>query len=147
MHGDDQRFGLLVNPDLTYRRIVFDLADANHFLGPVVLDTVRVAFMEQEEEFEAIYSPSAREDRAKPNPVASLAKNHAATGNPSFLQDPVTAISGPVIFTGRKGSSINDDIVEEIKQTIRAARHYRDDNPAEFQLWENAVLNMGAPQD
>lgn len=145
--NDGQRFGFLVNPDLTSRRLVFDLADASKFLGRVVHDSVRVAFVQPEDEYEAVFSPDARDHRAQPNPVASLAKNQASTGNPSFLQDPTSAISGPVIFTGRNGESIDDDIVEQIKQTIRAVRNYREDNPQEFELWENAVLNMGKPQD
>ena len=144
---DTQRFGFLVNPDLTYRRLIFDLGHAHQFLGPVVHDTVRVAFLQQDDEFEAVYSPQAREQRAQPNPVASLAKSNAATGNPQFLQDPGSAISGPVIFTGRGGKSIDDDIVEQVKQAIRAVRNYREDNPEEFELWQNAVLNMGEPLD
>ena len=61
------------------------------------------------------------------------------------MQDPSTAISGPVIFMGRGGHSIDDEIVNEIKQAIRAVRHYRDDNEEEFGLWRNAVLNLGTP--
>ena len=62
------------------------------------------------------------------------------------LQDPSTAISGPVIFTGRDGKSIDDEVVEGIKNTIRAVRTYRQDNEEEYQLWRNAVLNLGTPQ-
>ncbi len=143
--SDRERFGFLVNPDLTYHRIVFDIDSANQFLGPVVRENVRVAFVTQGEIFEALYSPEARDNRAAPNPVASMARNTAATDNPNFLQDPVSAISGPVIFLGRDGRSIDDESVEEIKQSIRAVRNYREDNEEEWQLWENAVLNMGTP--
>ncbi len=143
--NDRERFGFLVNPDLTYHRIVFDMDSANQFLGPVVRDSVRVSFVNHENEYEAIFSPEARENRAEPNPVASMARNTAATDNPNFLQDPSTAISGPVIFMGRGGHSIDDEIVNEIKQAIRAVRHYRDDNEEEFGLWRNAVLNLGTP--
>ena len=142
-----ERFGLLVNPDLTYHRIVFDLDDANQFLGPVVRESVEVAFVQQDNEFEAYYSPQARENRAAPNPLASMARNQAATDNPNFLTDPSTAISGPVIFMGRHGKSIDDDIVEQIKQAIRAVRNYKVDNAEEYELWYNAVLNMGSEQD
>lgn len=144
--SDHEKFGLLVNPDLTFHRIVFDLDDANQFLGPVVQEGVKVAFEREGSVYEAFYSPEAKERSAEPNPVASMARNTAATDNPSFLQDPSTAISGPVIFTGRGGKSIDDDVVEEIKNTIRAVRNYREDNEEEYQLWRNAVLNLGSPQ-
>lgn len=146
IHSDHEKFGLLVNPDLTFHRIVFDLDDANQFLGPVVREGVKVAFEQDGPTYEAFYSPEAKEKGAEPNPVASMARNTAATDNPSFLQDPTTAISGPVIFTGRDSKSIDDEVVEEIKNTIRAVRHYREDNEEEYQLWRNAVLNMGTPQ-
>lgn len=145
--NDHERFGFLVNPDLTYHRIVFDLDDANQFLGPVVRESVRVAFVSQDNEFEAFFSPEARENSAAPNPVASMARNQAATDNPNFLTDPASAISGPVIFMGRHGKSIDDDIVEQIKQAIRAVRNYKQDNAEEFELWHNAVLNMGSVQE
>lgn len=145
--SDHERFGFLVNPDLTYHRIVFDIDDANQFLGPVVQETVKVSFVQQDNQYEAIYSPQARENRALPNPVASMAQATAATDNPNFLQDPAAAISGPVIFTARGGHSIDDEIVGEIKQAIRAVRNYREDNEEEFTLWENAVFNMGTPQE
>lgn len=145
--SDRERFGLLVNPDLTYRRIVFDTETASRFLGPVVRESVHVAFVNQDNMFEAVFSPEARENRAAPNPVASMARNTAATDNPNFLQDPATAISGPVIFMGRGGQSIDDEIVDEIEQSIRAVRNYREDNEEEWALWENAVLNLGTPQE
>ena len=58
---DHERFGFLVNPDLTYRRIIFDIDHASQFLGPVVLEGVRVAFSQNDTQYEAIYSPQARE--------------------------------------------------------------------------------------
>lgn len=146
IHSDHEKFGLLVNPDLTFHRIVFDLDDANQFLGPVVNEGVKVAFEHDGPVYDAYFSPSAKEKRADPNPVASMARNTAATDNPAFLQDPSTAISGPVIITGRDGKSIDDEVVEEIKNTIRAVRNYREDNEEEYQLWRNAVLNLGTPQ-
>lgn len=147
VRNDRERFGFLVNPDLTYRRIVFDIDDANQFLGPVVNETVEVAFVQQDNLFDAIYSPEARENCALPNPVASMAKNQAATDNANFLQDPTNAISGPVIFVGRGGQSVDDEIVEQIKQAIRAVRNYIEDNAEEYELWQNAVRNMGSHQE
>lgn len=144
---DHERFGFLVNPDLTYHRIVFSTRSAEQFLGPTVRETVEVAFVQQDNEFEAVYSPEARDNRAAPNPVASMARNQAATDDPNFLTDPVHAISGPVIFTGRGGKSIDDEIVTQIKQAIRAVRNYIEDNEEEFRLWNNAVQNMGYVQE
>ena len=144
---DHERFGFLVYPDLTYHRIVFGTRSAEQFLGPTVHEQVEVAFVQQDNEFQAIYSPEAREQCAAPNPVASMARNQAATDNPNFLNDPVHAISGPVIFTGRGGKSIDDEIVTQIKQAIRAVRNFINDNGEEYELWRNAVLNMGSPQE
>ncbi|MCT1449464.1 hypothetical protein [Corynebacterium sp. p3-SID1194] len=146
IHSDNEKFGLLVNPDLTFHRIVFDIDSANQFLGPVVQESVKVAFEQDGPTYDAYFSPEAKEKSADPNPVASMARNTAATDNPAFLQDPSTAISGPVIFTGREGKSIDDEVVEGIKNTIRAVRNYRQDNEEEYQLWRNAVLNLGTPQ-
>ena len=145
-NSDNEKFGLLVNPDLTFHRIVFDIESANQFLGPVVQESVKVAFEQDGPTYDAYFSPEAKEKSADPNPVASMARNTAATDNPAFLQDPSTAISGPVIFTGREGKSIDDEVVEGIKNTIRAVRNYRQDNEEEYQLWRNAVLNLGTPQ-
>lgn len=145
-NSDNEKFGLLVNPDLTFHRIVFDIDSANQFLGPVVQESVKVAFEQDGPTYDAYFSPEAKEKSADPNPVASMARNTAATDNPAFLQDPSTAISGPVIFTGREGKSIDDEVVEGIKNTIRAVRNYRQDNEEEYQLWRNAVLNLGTPQ-
>lgn len=146
IHSDNEKFGLLVNPDLSFHRIVFDIDSANQFLGPVVQESVKVAFEQDGPTYDAYFSPEAKEKSADPNPVASMARNTAATDNPAFLQDPSTAISGPVIFTGREGKSIDDEVVEGIKNTIRAVRNYRQDNEEEYQLWRNAVLNLGTPQ-
>ena len=146
IHSDNEKFGLLVNPDLTFHRIIFDIDSANQFLGPVVQESVKVAFEQDGPTYDAYFSPEAKEKSADPNPVASMARNTAATDNPAFLQDPSTAISGPVIFTGRDGKSIDDEVVEGIKNTIRAVRNYRQDNEEEYQLWRNAVLNLGTPQ-
>ncbi|WIM68158.1 hypothetical protein QP027_01805 [Corynebacterium breve] len=139
--------GFLVNPDLTYRTIEFELEHANQFLGGATEDRVSVAFQEDGSEYAALFSTQAKEQRAEPNPVASLSRNTAATGNPSFLQDPTTAISGPVIFVDSEGEDISDEAIAGVKNAIRAVRGYREDNPEEYQLWRAAVLNMGTPQD
>ncbi len=139
--------GFLVNPDLTYRVIEFDLEDANQFLGGTMQDRVAVAFQEDGALYAALYSPEAKECRAEPNPVASLARNTAATGNPSFLTDPTAAISGPVIFVDAEGEDNIDAVIEPVKNSIRAVRNYREDNEEDYRLWRAAVLNLGTLQD
>lgn len=144
---DHERFGFLLNPDLTYRRIIFDVDHASDILGPRVLERTRVAFAQNDTQYEAIYSPEARLKGEEPNPVASMAANLAATDNASFLQDPASAISGPVIFVGVDGSNIDDGVVEQVKDAIRAVLNYQEDFPEEYELWYNASLNMGMAQD
>ena len=89
--ADRERFGFLVNPDLTYRRIVFDEDTARNFLGGFEDDFVDVAFEQEGNRFHALFNPDARAQGAEPNPVASLARNTADTNNPAFLTDPTRA--------------------------------------------------------
>ncbi|WKD56923.1 hypothetical protein CAPI_01745 [Corynebacterium capitovis DSM 44611] len=142
--ADRERFGFLVNPDLTYRRIVFDLETAHRFLGGLTDDFVEVAFVQQGSRFHAIFNPAAGQQGAEPNPVASLARNTAATDNPNFLTDPSRAILGPVIFASKEGKSVDEATIESVEQAIRAVRNYRLDNAEEYELWRNAVLNRVA---
>ena len=139
--ADRERFGFLVNPDLSYRRIVFDDATARETLGGVTDDVVDVAFDQDGNRFHAIFRPDAAQLGQEPNPVASLARNTAETDNPEFLTDPTRAISGPVIFASRNGGSVDEATVEKVIQAIRAVEHYRNDNAEEFELWSNAVRN------
>ena len=78
--------------------------------------------------------------------MASLARNTAATNNPAFLTDPTRAICGPVIFTNREGKSVEERTIESVDQAIRAVQNYREDNPEEYELWRNAVLNADHAQ-
>lgn len=133
--------GFLVNPDLTRRKITFELEHANQFLGGATEDRVAVAFQEDGSTYAALFNPDARAEGAEPNPVASLARNTADTGNSAFLQDPIRAISGAVIFVGAEGDDITDDVVEGVENSIRAVHNYREDNPEEYQLWRAAVIN------
>lgn len=139
--ADRERFGFLVNPDLSYRRIVFDEDTARDFLGGFSDDFVDVAFEQEGNRFHALFNPEARDQGAEPNPVASLARNTADTNNPAFLTDPTRAICGPVIFTNREGKSVEERTIASVDQAIRAVVNYRDDNPEEYELWRNAVLN------
>ena len=139
--ADRERFGFLVSPDLSYRRIVFDEDTARDFLGGMHDDFVDVAFEQEGNRFHALFNPEARAQGAEPNPVASLARNTAATNNPAFLTDPTRAICGPVIFTNREGKSVEERTIESVDQAIRAVENYREDNPEEYELWRNAVRN------
>ncbi|AJE66635.1 hypothetical protein [Corynebacterium glutamicum] len=138
-------YGFLVNTDLTHRAIDFDLENAAKFLGGADDGRVAVAFQEDGTLYAALYSASAKDEGAAANPVASLGRNAAATGDGSFFSDPTAAICGPVIFVGAEGEDITLDEIERIKDGIRAARNYRDDYPEEFHLWRNAVYNLRTP--
>ena len=139
--ADRERFGFLVNPDLSYKRIVFDEDSARELLGGVTDDVVDVAFDQEGNRFHAIFRPDALEQGEEPNPVASLARNTAETDNPEFLTDPTRAISGPVIFASREGRSVDERTIDAVIQAIRAVENYRTDNAEEFELWRNAVKN------
>ncbi|ALC05070.1 hypothetical protein CDES_03085 [Corynebacterium deserti GIMN1.010] len=134
--------GFLVNPDLTNRAIEFELEDVAKFLGGTVNGRVAVAFQEEGDLYAALYSAEAKEEGAAANPVASLGRNSAATGNAAFFSDPSTAVCGPVVFVGAEGDDITQEEIDRIQDGIRAARNYRDDYPEEFQLWQNAVYNL-----
>lgn len=133
--------GFLVNPDLTRRTIEFELEHAQQFLGGATEDRVSVAFQEDGSTYAALFNPDAKAEGADPNPVASLARNTADTGNSAFLQDPIRAISGPVIFVDAEGEDVTDEVIAGVENSIRAVKNYRDDNPEEYQLWRAAVLN------
>ncbi|MEJ5997537.1 hypothetical protein [Corynebacterium sp. H130] len=134
--------GYLVNPDLTSRKIEFELDHAAQFLGRLDSDRVSVAFQEDGTTLAALYSQDARAEGAEPNPVASMAKNEAATGNSAFYTDPTSAICGPVIFVGADGTDVTDADIERVEDGIRAARNYREDGPEDFKLWRDAVINL-----
>ena len=134
--------GFLVNPDLTRRKLEFELEDANQFLGGTTEDRVSVVFQEDGTTYAALYNPEAKAEGAEPNPVASLARNAAATGNAAFLKDPIRSICGPVIFVDAEGEDTTiDAVIESVEQGIRAVKNYREDNPEEYTLWRAAVIN------
>lgn len=135
--------GFLVNPDLTHRVIEFELDSAAAFLGGVSADRVSVAFQEDGSQYAALFNANAKAEGAEPNPVASLGRNEAATGNSAFFSDPTTAICGPVLFVDAQGEDITDAEIDKVKHGMRAVRHYRDDYPEEFALWRGAVMNLG----
>lgn len=142
----DMTQGFLVNPDLTYRRIDFELEHAAQFLGGADNARVAVAFQEDGSTYAALYNSEAKAEGAHANPVASLGRNAAATGNSAFFTDPTTAVCGPVVFIGAEGEDVEEPEILRIKDGIRAARNYRSDYPQEFQLWRNAVYNLRNPE-
>lgn len=133
--------GFLVNPDLTRRQIEFELDHAQEFLGGDKEDRVSVVFQEDGSTYAALFNPEAKAEGAEPNPVASLARNAADTGNASFLQDPIRAISGPVIFVDAEGNDDIETVIAAVEHGIRALNNYREDSPEEYELWHNAVRN------
>ncbi|MDU0478753.1 hypothetical protein QVA66_05825 [Staphylococcus chromogenes] len=134
--------GYLVNPDLTSRKIEFEIEHASQLLGRLDNERVSVAFQEDGRTLAALYSSEAKAEGAEPNPVASMAKNEAATGNSAFFTDPTSAICGPVIFVGADGTDITEAEIEHVNDGIRAARNYREDEPEDYSLWRGAVLNL-----
>lgn len=138
----DMTKGFLVNPDLSNRTIEFELDQAAQFLGGVTDDRVAVAFQEDGSTYAALFNAHSREDGAEPNPVASLGRNAAATGNSAFFSDPASAVCGSVIFVGAEGEDVGAQEIERVRDGIRAARNYREDNPEEFGLWRAAVINL-----
>lgn len=139
--------GFLVSPDLSHRVIEFEIDQAAQFLGGVVDDRVSVAFSEEDKTYVALFNSEARQNAAEPNPVASLGRNEADTGNPAFISDPTRAISGPVIFVGMEGEDISIDEINAVKNGIRATRNYMKDYEEDYRYWRAAVLNLGSPKD
>lgn len=135
--------GFLVSPDLSHRIIEFEIEQAAQFLGGVIDDRVSVAFHEEGETYVALFNAHAKENGAEPNPVASLGRNEADTGNSAFISDPTRAISGPVIFVGAEGEDISITEINAVKDGIRAVRNYIADNEQDYRYWRAAVLNLG----
>ena len=135
--------GFLVRPDLTHNLVEFELDSAAQFLGGISQDRVAVAFQEDGTDYAALFNPEAKSNGAEPNPVASLGRNAAATGNAAFFSDPPAAICGTVIFVGAEGEDITLDDIRRVKDGIRAVRNYQEDQPEDYRLWRAAVLNMG----
>ncbi|RAV32125.1 hypothetical protein [Corynebacterium heidelbergense] len=134
---------LLVTPELDVREMDVDLSQAPELLGGSAGGRLHVAFVESGQHIAAVYSEDAmNKPDAEPNPLASMGRNESDTGNARFLSDPTRAIAGPVLFVGREGEDLTDEEVESVHNGIRAVENYRADNPEEFQLWHDAVLNL-----
>lgn len=137
-----ERFGVIVQPDLEYRRVIFRPEDAGRLIGAHETATTTDAAFEQEgERYALFYDPEADTRGGQPNPVASLARNTADTANPEFLADPTRAVCGPVLFSAQEGGDLGEATVAAIEQSVRAVANYRADNAEEYELWHNAVVN------
>ena len=103
--------GFLVNPDLTRRKLEFELEHANQFLGGTTEDRVSVVFQEDGTTYAALYNPEAKAE----GPVIFV----DAEGEDTTI----------------------DAVIESVEQGIRAVKNYREDNPEEYTLWRAAVIN------
>ncbi|MBN9644052.1 hypothetical protein ACFSSC_01985 [Corynebacterium mendelii] len=135
---------LLVEPDLSARDIDVDPTNMAPLFGDANA-RVSVAFDGDGTGIAAVYGTDARQQGGQPNPVASMAKNRAATGNAAFFTDPTNAICGPVVFIGADGHDLSDSEAGEVADGIRAVANYIDDQPEEYRLWHEAVMNLDAP--
>lgn len=135
--------GVLLNPDMSYRKVSFEKERVAEFLGGSSPESVEVLFKEGGVRMRALFSPEASAHGAGPNPVASLGVNRARTGNSAFFTDPTSGVCGPVIIVSLQGEDLTDHEVEEIQDGIRAAENYCEDYPEEYTLWNNAVRNLG----
>lgn len=134
--------GFLVNPDQTHRVIEFELEHAKQFLGGIDSGRVSVAFQEDGTTYAALYSSEARVEGADPNPVASLGRAEAETGDSAFFTDPIKAICGPVVFVGAEGEDIGPGEIQRIKKGIEAVQNYITDAPEEYALWRAAARKV-----
>lgn len=137
--------GFLVNPDYTYEAVSFEQGNFDELLGGSDVERIRVSFTEEGPTLLAIVNQAAKGNGGQPNPIASLGKNQEATGNSAFFTDPTAAIYGPVIVVGagsEEGTDITEEEIESVKDGIRAAENYREDQSEEYTLWYNAASNL-----
>lgn len=134
---------LLVTPDLTVTEVDVELSQAAEVLGGTPADRLHVAFVDSGKTIAAIYSSeAAKAEHPEPNPLASMGRNEGETGNARFLSDPTRAILGPVLFVGEGGADLTEEEIDSVHNGIRAVEHYREDQPDEFILWHDAVVNL-----
>lgn len=137
---------ILVAPDLSHRPVSFADTDLPELLGGNSHDLIPVSFGEEGEPLVAIMNSAPTAGLEQPNPFASLGKNFANTGNAAFFADPASAVTGPVLVVSGTPADITDITAAgrgQVEEGIRAAANYREDYPQEFQLWNNAAMNMG----
>lgn len=138
---------MLVTPDLKTTEVDVDLESsfdqAAELLGGTPDDRLLVAFTESGVSVAAVYCTAAKDaEQLEPNALASMGRQESETGDSRFISDPTRAILGPVLFVGEEGQGLTDEEVESIEQGIRAVENYKTDNPEEFQLWHDAVVNL-----
>lgn len=137
--------GVLVNPDFSHRPVSFNQDNLAELIGGSTTERVQVSFSEEGPALQAIVNQEARGGGGEPNPVASLGKNHQATGNSAFYVDPANAVYGPVLIVGtgaEAGSDITEEELESVEGGVRAAENYRQDQAQEYTLWFNAASNL-----
>ena len=133
----------LVTPDLQAQEVDTDLSQAAELLGGGAQSKLHVVFNETGTRVAAVYSDDAKKaDVLEPNPLASMGRKESETGDSRFISDPTRAILGPVLFVGEEGGDLTDDEIESIENGIRAVKNYREDQPEEFRLWHDAVVNL-----
>ncbi|WP_462398363.1 hypothetical protein [Corynebacterium falsenii] len=134
---------MLVTPDLRTEEMDVDLSDAPMVLGGNEHDRLHVAFVDSGMTVAALYSSDAKKvEDPEPNPLASMGRKEAETGDSRFLSDPTRAILGPVLFVGEEGENLTDEEIESIYKGIRAVENYKNDYEEEFTLWRDAVINL-----
>lgn len=134
---------ILVTPDLKVEEHDVQISQAAEVLGFSADDRLQVVFVESGLSVAAIYSSeAAKVDNPEPNPLASMGRKEQETGDSRFLSDPTRAILGPVLFVGEGGVDLTEEEVQSIHDGVRALQHYREDQPEEFLLWHDAVVNL-----
>lgn len=134
---------ILVTPDLKVEEHDVQISQAAEVLGFSADDRLQVVFVESGLSVAAIYSSeAAKVDNPEPNPLASMGRKEQETGDSRFLSDPTRAVLGPVLFVGEGGVDLTEEEVQSIHDGVRALQHYREDQPEEFLLWHDAVVNL-----
>lgn len=132
--------GVLIAPNLE-RRVVFCAADAAvELLGGTFQAEFPGVFDDTGLVLPVLHNPNAHAEQAQPNPLASLARRAAATGDSAFFADPIRAVSGPIIVLAGPVADI-ERVEAAVEDGVRAVEAALADHPEEFQLWQAAALN------
>lgn len=131
--------GILVHPDGRTEAVDFDPAAQDNIVGGSPVQAA-AAFSEETTSCRMVFNSFPEGESAEPNPIASLARMEAATGNSRFFVDPTRAVTGVAVFY----FAAEKEILEGIEQAARAVENYKADYPEEYRLWHNAVMNLEA---
>lgn len=80
--------GFLVNPDLTRRKIEFELEHANQFLGGTTEDRVSVVFQDDGTTYAALYNPEAKQEAPSPTRLHPWHAMPPTRETPPFCKTP-----------------------------------------------------------